>query len=85
MRTTKQNILEGWLQDTYEKADSLLDALHSDTVPFNGDADAYSRVLSALIDATVQIDIYRAHCLLDYSEPDYKPESDPGPSQEQRS
>ena len=84
MTTVKQNILEGWLQDAYESADTLLGELHTTSVPFSGDAAAYCALRSALAEVVDQIDKYRAHCLRDYSEPDHKAESDPGPSQEQR-
>ena len=84
MRTLKQNLLEGWLQEVYESADSLLDGLHSGRVHFTSD-EAFNRLMTALVQADLQIAAYVQQCAADYSEPDHKPESDPGPSQEQRS
>ena len=84
-RTMKQNLLESWLQDVSETAEELLAGLHGGRVHFTNDDGACEKLIAVLLDADLQMDAYGKHCADTYSEPDYKPESDPGPSQEQRS
>ena len=85
MSSIAQKLLEGWLQNIYENADTLLGELRSDRVHFSADNDACKEIVEGLADASFKIDKYRIHCMDAYSAPDHNQDTDPGPSQEQRS
>ena len=85
MSPIAQKILEGWLQNIHENADTLLGELLSDRVHLSADNDAYNEIVAGLADASFKIDKYRIHCMDAYSAPDHNQDTEPGPSQEQRS
>ena len=85
MSTTKQIELEGWLQDLAENAEALLMALQMEVVHFSGDSEKLGSILAAIKEANYEVNDYRCHCEDAYTYNAPEPETDPGPSQEQRS